>query len=187
MENDIISLREFARRMSIGEKTIRDAIKLGKIVDGVTQINGKPKIIYDIAYKEFKEINLGAQVLGESDYKDVSAEEMLSEGVAGLSGNTSLATATRAEKIFKAQKAFLEVERLKGTLVEREEVYRQLFQVATEIRSSILAIPDKITDDLIAISDDRNSFYKLLVDTINNELTVLSDMKDRDILKSDKL
>lgn len=187
MENDIISLREFARRMSIGEKTIRDAVKLGKIVDGVTQVNGKPKIIYGIAYKEFKEINLGAQVLGESDYNEVSQEDMISEGVAGLGGNTSLATATRAEKIFKAQKAFLEVERLKGTLVERDEVYRQLYQASTEIRSALMSIPDRITDELIANMDDRNSVYRLLTDTLNNELTRLSDMKDRDILKSDKL
>ena len=58
---EIISLSEFARRMDIGEKTIRDAIKKGKLERGITTINGKSKIIFDIARVEFEQMNIGAK------------------------------------------------------------------------------------------------------------------------------
>ena len=59
MSSDIISLREFARRLTIGEKTIRDGVRTGKISKGVIIENGKPKIDYKIALKEALSIGLG--------------------------------------------------------------------------------------------------------------------------------
>jgi len=56
---DIISLREFARRLGIGEQSIRNGIKTGKILQGVTIENNKPKIIFSIAYAEAVASNLG--------------------------------------------------------------------------------------------------------------------------------
>ena len=183
MENEIISLREFARRMNVGEKTIRDGVKLGKISKGVTYVNERPKIIFEIASLEFKEINLGAQVLGERDYEDATPQELINKGIAGLGGDTSLATATRAEKIFKAQREYLKVQKEEGKLVEKEEVYRALFQEATIIKSALLSIPDKVIDDIISLAGDRNAAHKLLYETIIDELTALSDLKEKDFLK----
>lgn len=56
---DLISQREFARRLNVGEKTIRDGVRLGKIVEGITKINGALKINYPIAYDEALRFNLG--------------------------------------------------------------------------------------------------------------------------------
>ena len=55
----LISLREFARRMAVTEKTIRDAIVKSKIVEGVFYKEGKPKIRFEIAKKEFEVLGVG--------------------------------------------------------------------------------------------------------------------------------
>ena len=53
MPKETISILEFSRRIAIGEKAIRDAIRLSKISKGVVTDPGKkPKIIYEVALKE---------------------------------------------------------------------------------------------------------------------------------------
>jgi hypothetical protein len=59
MNTDLISLREFARRLNVGEKTIRDGVRLGKISKGVTLELNKPKIIFSIARAEAIKANIG--------------------------------------------------------------------------------------------------------------------------------
>ena len=56
---NMISVLEFSRRMGVGEKTIRDGIKSGKLVDGVIKVNGKSKILFEKAKKEFEDSGLG--------------------------------------------------------------------------------------------------------------------------------
>jgi len=183
MEQEIISGREFSRRMGVSEKSIRDAIKIGKISDGIKMVDGKPKIIFEIAKREFAENNIGGQTkyrAGEESDVQPTNYESSDEPVAGLDGTATLAQATRAEKIFKAQKACLEVEELQGTLVRKEEVYRQLYQFGNVIKSSLQAIPDRITDELISLSSDRDAFYRLLSESIDEELLKLSEFKENE-------
>jgi len=59
MSTNIISFREFARRLNFGEKTIRDSIKRGLITKGVIISGGKSKIDFLIAYNEVVVNNVG--------------------------------------------------------------------------------------------------------------------------------
>ena len=181
MKQEIISLREFSRRLEVSEKTIRDGIRLGKIKKGVTEVKGKSQIIYDIAKKECEEIGLGyrAKLRRGEDIPPPKKEKVPEpDGIAGLDGTTSLAQAQRAEKIFKAQLASLEVEEKAGILVRRDEVYRELFEFGQEIKSGLQSIPDRITDELMAISD-RDAFHSLLSKSIEDELLRLSKFKEK--------
>lgn len=180
MEQELVTGREFSRRMKVSEKTIRDAIKVGKISDGVKMIDGKQKIVFEIAKREFLENNIGGQTKYRSGEETDAPLESNDEPVAGLDGSATLAQATRAEKIFKAQKACLEVEELQGLLVRKEEVYRQLYQFGNIIKSSLQAIPDRITDELISLSSDRDAFYRLLSESIDEELLKLSEFKENE-------
>lgn len=195
MSNEIISLREFARRMGIGEKTIRDGIAYGKITKGVTtDEKGKPKIIYEIALQECEAIGLGYRSRLRNDTTPVIEqpkpkppqqptappdEEEVKEAIAGLNGETSLATAQRAEKIFKAQLAYMEVEERSGNLLRKDEVYSQLFNFGNELKNGLLSIPDRITDDLISLADNRNSFHKLLTESLSAELERLAKFNEQ--------
>ena len=193
MYNDIISLREFARRLGCGEKTIRDGIAKGKIKDGVIVENGKPKIKFSIAIVEAKNIGLGAKVIIQSEstpelvHRVIPKQKVLSEAtekpdneneedhIAGLGPETSLITANRAERIFKAQLACLEVEQKSGTLVNKAEVYSQLFSFGKEIRSEFESMPGKIVSSIISCQNDESKIAELLANEIRKSLSKLVD------------
>jgi hypothetical protein len=186
MNEKPISLREFARQIGVGEKTVRDGIRLGKISKGVIHDGNRPKILYSEAIKEVEAFNLGYRaklvkgevtpVKGSKEDPPTPPEE---EGqyIAGLGPETPLATAQRAEKIFKAQLASLEVSEKVGTLVSKAEADKQLFKFGGEIRARLLALPDRIADDLISLAPDRNAVYSLLTDSLIEALEALSELK----------
>jgi|GEM_PF-2350041 len=177
MSEEVISIREFARRVNIGEKTIRDGIRLEKIVKGVKIENGKPKIIFSIAKKEFEKYGLGSKAIYCQSKKEQPVNELKTkkkdiektiivedssdslDNIAGLTGDSSMAQAQRAEKIFKAQLASLEVDEKAGTLVPRDLVRSQLFSAGQASRNVLQSLPDRETDTLISLSNDRNKFY----------------------------
>ena len=183
-EEQLISLREFARRMAVTEKTIRDAILKSKIVEGVFYKNGKPKIRFEIAKKEFEVLGVGYRSFlknedatfpqNEDEKKDEDEEDP--DAIAGLTGASTLGQAQRAEKIFKAQLAYLELEKEKGTLVDKDQVFKSLFSFGNEIKAAFQALPDRITDDLISKSNDRNEFYNHLTSCIDEVLLRLSQI-----------
>ena len=181
--------------MNVGEKTIRDGVRMLKIVKGVTvNDKGKPCIIYEIAKQECEQIGLGyrAQLRNENNEappppppkrkkEAPHTKEEEDEAIAGLNGETSLATAQRAEKIFKAQLAYMEVEERRGALVRKDDVYNTLFNFGTEMKNGFLSIPDRITDDLISLAGDRNKFHQLLNESISQELERLSKFEEENL------
>ena len=182
MPKETISILEFSRRIAIGEKAIRDAIRLGKISKGVVTDPGKkPKIIYEVALKEVESMGIGyrskfgkEEATNEPQKTTPKESEAEPDSIAGLTPESSLAEALRTEKIFKAKLACLEVEEKAGTLVKKEDVYKQLFSFAGEIKAAIQSIPERITDELISLSDDRNAFHKLLSKSLTDALETLS-------------
>ena len=178
----LISLREFARRMAVTEKTIRDAIVKSKIVEGVFYKDGKPKIRFEIAKKEFEVLGVGYRSYLKNDDAPINSvneqekEEDDPDAIAGLTGASTLGQAQRAEKIFKAQLAYLELEKEKGALVDRDQVFRTLFAFGNEMKAAFQALPERITDDLISKADDRNEFYNHLTQCIDDELLRLSQI-----------
>ena len=84
--------------------------------------------------------------------------------------------AIRKKENYIAKLKELEFKKLEGELVNADLVYTTLLDFATIKRNNLLAIPDRITDDLMALTD-RNEFYKLLYDSIANELEKLSELK----------
>ena len=179
--SELISLREFARRLNVGEKTIRDGVKLGKISKGV--VNGK--IDYEIALQEAVDIGLGHKSLinkgvepkhpkepkqPKQEYRELTEDDP----IAGLGPETTIVTATRAEKIFKAQLACLEVEAKAGTLVNKSEVYSQLFEFGTQIRSEFEAMPGRIASKLLLFKN-ASSLSEYLAKEIRDSLSKLVD------------
>lgn len=182
MDTDIISLAEFGRRIGVGEKTIRDGIKLGKISKGVKVVNGKAKIVYSIAVIEAHQIGLGQKAFTakgiESNVKKESPpgpekEEEDPEHIAGLGPETSLITANRAERIFKAQLACLEVEQKAGTLVNKAEVYSQLFDFGKEMTTEFETMPSKIVHKIISCQNDENKISEIMGIEIRKSLNKL--------------
>lgn len=182
MNNEIISLREFARRLNVGEKTIRDGVRLGKISKGVIIENGKPKINYKVALKEAQSIGLGRKST-DKQTNHRPKPETKNQLPAGMLTDESLpdgmlpySQAIQKKENYLAKLKELEFKKLEGELVNANKVYTILSEFGNIKRNNLLAIPDRITDDLMALTD-RNEFYKLLYDSIANELETLSELK----------
>lgn len=195
---EIISLREFARRLEVGEKTIRDGIKTGKISDGVVLVKGKSKISYHIALKEAQDNGLGHRSLISKGIDPVvSAPSSIknkakSSPAAGsdneqesfdndLDENTSFKDATRKEKVARARIACMEADAKAGTLVNKSEVYSQLFEFGSQIRSEFESMPGRISSKL-AILTDPSQVAEYLAKEIRSSLgKLIDDLSERKI------
>lgn len=85
-----------------------------------------------------------------------------------------LAEAQRLEREAKAKIALLELQEKEGSLVARERINNQLFGAGKELRDALLAIPDRITD-LIMAEDNRTKVHNIIYDAIATELQKLAD------------
>lgn len=85
-----------------------------------------------------------------------------------------LAEAQRLEREAKAKIALLELQEKEGSLVSRERINNQLFGAGKELRDALLAIPDRITD-LIMAEDNRTMVHNIIYNAIASELQKLAD------------
>lgn len=185
MSNDIISLREFARRLNIGEKTIRDGVRLGKISKGVIIENGKPKINYPVALIEAQSIGLGHKAMTNKGIEPQEAKQTIpkelkpdeSVTISSIDESTTFIEATRIQKVGQARTAIMEADRMAGTLVNKSEVYIQLFEFGTHIRSEFESMPGRIAPKIATINDSSR-VAEMLAKEIGLSLNKLLDKLD---------
>lgn len=185
MKSQTISLREFARRMSVTDKTIRDGIKNKKIVRGLITENGKHQIIYEIAAKEFEESGLGHRARlkqeeptpppAKKTQKERQPAKQENSETEELSENTTLATANRLERIYKARKAKAEAEVLEGTLVNKQEVYLHLFEFGRQIRKEFETLKTRLSPVLLECGSDKMKIDEAIDKSVYESLSKLID------------
>lgn len=84
--------------------------------------------------------------------------------------------AQRREKVAKAHIASLELLKLQGTLVQKDLVYKQLFEAGSQLRTSIMAVPDRITSEVISAGNNKSLVRKIIADALNEALQGLTDI-----------
>ncbi|NVN96961.1 hypothetical protein HXX01_01880 [Candidatus Nomurabacteria bacterium] len=173
-EIEVISIREFARRLGFGEKTIRDAIRLKKISKGLTHIKGKPKILYEVAKKE-----VDAFMVGSKSTQPNKATKQPKKTTPGLGevGFITYAEALRQGAIWKARLAELDVLEREKVLVKKEEVYSQLAEHGTMIRIEFESMPFKVGPKLAACGGDLTKITDILSKEIYNSLLKISTQR----------
>ncbi len=185
-----ISLREYGRRIGTSDTAVRKAIKAEKIIKGVVYDEaGKPWIVPEIANSEWAKsydpgyervTKSGAQApVANAEYAHPTNNEHHSES---KTVDTSLASARRAQAVFKAKILELEMKEKQGVLVDREQVYKALFVAGQEVRSALQAVPDRMIDSILA-ARSRNEAHKLLADAIADALEQLAGLDTRDLTK----
>lgn len=97
------------------------------------------------------------------------------EPTGDTSEKMSLAEAQRMEREAKAKIALLELQEKEGSLIPRDRVNEQLFAAGKELRDALLAIPDRITD-LIMAEDNRTAVHTVIYNAIATELEKLADL-----------
>lgn len=193
-----LKISEFEKLTGISNKTITAAIKSGKIpsayVDRVGVAATAPYYLdpKKAADEWCSKININHQLsrpLRETLLKYISTfkpslakpykSDKDTKQTPAPSGVMTMADAQLKERIAKAQIAELELKEKDGTLVSKELVDSELFAAAQEIRNSLLAIPDRIIDQVIAEATSRNKAYNTLYNAIAAELEKLADIGAR--------
>lgn len=89
-----------------------------------------------------------------------------------IAGGLTINDLKRRNLALKNEKEQLEVDRMKGELVERVAVDKALYEFGAIIRSEMMAIPARVVDSMLA-ADDRPSAALILSDAIENALKQL--------------
>lgn len=191
MGKEIISLREFGRRMKIGEKTIRDAIKSKKIEKGVTEVNGKPKIIYQVAKLEYEAFNIGAKAKYgvEEETPDIAPGQKKDDAVSEdyLKGDAPIGRAQRMKAIAEANIKLREEALLAGSLVKVEDLKNQLCELMSSIRIEFETLPNRAAGKIFNSNKDLNTITEILakeirrsIINVNNKCSINKVMQDED-------
>lgn len=159
---ELISLREFGTKVGVSHVAIKKAIDAGYILKGL--VDGK--IDYAIAKKEW-DSRPTAKAEKKKTKQITSAKKV--NGIAAI----NIQEAKRREAVFKAEKAQLDVEELRGKLVRKDTVMKELFAAGQEVRITLQSIPDKEIDNILAASS-RNEALAILNAAIVSALESLS-------------
>ena len=96
-------------------------------------------------------------------------------------GFDTLAEAQRREKIAKAAIAQIELMQKKDALVSKDAVYKQLFEAGRQLRDSLMAIPNRITAEIISAGDNHAKVQQIITDAIASSLESLTDLQNSKI------
>lgn len=88
----------------------------------------------------------------------------------------TFAEAQRRKEVAKAKTAELELLEKQGTLILKQRVQDQLFNAGKELRDALLAVPDRVTDEILAAGDNRTKVNNIIYDAIAAELERLADL-----------
>jgi hypothetical protein len=195
---EIISQREFSRRVDVSEGTIRKAIEAGWIINGcTTRASGLPAINYEIALEEWEKSPGGLQA---AEKRTLKGEIRKKTPVPDVTKSTAPADAPPSPKLpiydaeaaeikkniikeksitakIQQQKQALELQKILGKLVDKDKVEGELFNFGKGIRENLTRVPDRYIDE-IRNAPDRHTAYQILLNGINEALRSLSSPPD---------
>ncbi len=188
-----VSLREYAKIRGCTEGAVRAAIRTGKIKNGVIKNDeGINKFIdTDIADVEWSK-NYREDRKGSSNYELHSNLDKAAKGKPktearpkqktdtgepdGEAGDVTMSEAKRREAIAKAKILEIELAEKENSLISTETVRRAMYEFGEEVKSALLSVPDRATDDVLA-AQTRNEAYLILKTAIMDALGKLATSK----------
>ena len=150
-DGKLMSISAYAKHRKVSLAAVQDALKRGRI--RFTDSKGKwidPKK----ADQEWSR---------NTDFSKVRDNETESKGYS---------TARTAREHYMARLAKLEYEEKSGKLVDVEKVKKQAFELARITRDAILNIPDRISAELVGITDQA-TMHSVLTKELTNALLEL--------------
>ena len=173
-EEKPVSVLAFSKLLGCSHTAVQNAIKEGKIVNGLFKREGKPdKILPSIASKEWRESVSIKQI--EQNPALVANLAKSGDNTEGRGVVSQIAEYEAREKYARARTAELKLEELEGSLVSLEQVSEAQRAIGVEIRTMLEGIGDRHIDDILA-AGSRNESLIILDRAINEVLTRLADL-----------
>lgn len=162
-----LSIRKYATLIGVSHTAVTKALKVGYISNGWDPV--LKKVIVEIADTEWGNAikdknktgeNFGETNLTEHDYiptkKDISFSE-----------------ARRKKEIYNAEIARITALKEQGLYIDREKVFKELFEFGKQIRLDFQSIPDQVID-LVLAAKTRYEAKNILSEAIHNTLEKLT-------------
>lgn len=172
-----ISIRKYAALLGTSHTTVNSAIKDGYIRKGYDRIS--KKIDSEIADKEWgndyktKKANRIEAANAEITQPRLDELSAITVEEITLYPTDTYIEAERKKLIIQGQRELIKLKAESGELVNKEAMYREMFEFGKELRLALHAIPDRIIDELLTL--DRHNAHRLLVSAINETLEKLSN------------
>ena len=158
-------MRKYAQMIGISNTSVSRAVQEGILTKSLVEVAGKKFIMPEIANEEWGKTFL---------------DEPTDDGPAS---NQDAADNRALYEKFRAEKMRLQVLRMSGELVDKQEVYRALYGFGAELRAELMTIPDRFIDEIISATS-RHQAHKILYDALESCLLTMSDIESREISKN---
>jgi len=182
MRPTLVSVREFARRVKISDTAVHKMFASGQLPEDCKVIPKNGKTYKLDLYKTIAAFNAVGGAPHSDEYegsKRSNRDALPSEPEAAPRSN--IQKAKEAKIVLEAQLLKLKYEQESGKLVAKEDVYRALFGFGKELRETAMAIPDRITADLVAANSDSGLIHAILSAAIAEFLETMADIETRKI------
>lgn len=163
---ELMSQAQYAKARGVSPPSVLYAIKSGRLVKSLTKDErGRVRIDPVLADAEWAANTQGGRGPAPQPYA-TGAE---------LPIDAADYNASRAKKeSYLAELARLEYEEKEGTLVKAEAVRKEAFAIARQVRDGMLNIPDRISSELAALTD-QFEIHKRLTEEIRRTLATALD------------
>ena len=198
------TLEDYAKRLSIASRSLKEAIDKGRIpAKAVSEVGiggrggGKKRILIhkptaDAAWVETENLTSKRTAKAKAAVERIRAELEANGTTANLpdteqspvsettsGGHTTFNEALRREKVAKAAMAHLQFLEKQGTLVKKDAVYNQLFEAGQMLRDKIMAIPNRITSEIAACNGDSSKIRNILTEELASTLEEMHDIYNK--------
>ncbi len=172
----LVSNREFARRVGVNEANIRQYITAGNFSTNAFGVDtkGRKKLNWPEAKKEWDAFGGGSKK--ELPSNPNAGTELVEDDL------PEIAESRRANEYYRAMTAKIEYQKEKGELMLRAEVEAQLFEAGANVRKALQSVPDVCVDSVMAAStrhEAHSIMYKAIEDALFS-LTGLSKVLDKE-------
>lgn len=171
---ELISQSEYARRKDVSRQYINRLVQQGKI-----PTDEEKRIDPDIADAVLAQLADPARRLNgdaEDEYEPVPADDYEEDNAGGapVNGHTSFAKFRSAREAYQAKLSQLDYEERSGKLVKKDDVEREAFDIARQLRDRFLSIPQEVAGTLVGMTDERE-IAKFLRSKIRDALMEAAD------------
>ena len=199
-----VTVQQFQVETGLAIATISAAIRLGKIPESaVCKIKAKGNPVYinpvaaALAWRDGMDVTAPSSKISYKKLDDFlrsknvvsgSAADGRTDGGAndvpdGISTKKSMshAEAQRQTAVAKAAMAQMEARKMAGELVVKETVYKQLFEAGQQLRDAIMAVPNRVTAEIVAAEGNHAKIRKIMTEELAGVLEGLTDIYRKEI------
>jgi hypothetical protein len=176
-----ISIAAFARRRGVSRDTVVQYMDEGKLMKAIFK---DPKTGYRKIYPEAGDRELARNMDSTNAHSAANGGGAVRSRVSTQpaeegeneerGGGLSYIELKKKRAMVQLQQDAIRLRRMKGELVDKDTVYKALFQFGKMLRDSVLAVPDQITDTVMA-AQTRTEVHRIITESLEDSLRQLSE------------